>query len=92
MAWSNKGTAHRPMAMGVRGAVASAHPLASRAGIDILASGGNAVDAAIATAAALNVVEPYMSGMGGSGYMLIYTPGTARCMWLDYIGPASAPC
>ncbi len=89
MAWSNKGMAHRPMAMGVRGAIASAHPLASRAGMDILASGGNAVDAAIATAAALNVVEPYMSGMGGSGYMLVYSASDRSLRVLDYIGPAS---
>lgn len=89
MAWSNKGTAHRPMAMGVRGVIASAHPLASRAGMDILSSGGNAVDAAIATAAALNVVEPYMSGMGGSGYMLVYSASDRSLRVLDYIGPAS---
>jgi gamma-glutamyltranspeptidase/glutathione hydrolase len=89
MAWPNQGIAHRPVAMGTRGAVASAHPLASLAGMEILKSGGNAVDAALATAAALNVVEPYMSGIGGSGYMLIYTARDRRLRVLDYVGPAS---
>ncbi len=89
MAWPNRGLAHRPMAMGTRGAVASAHPLASLAGMEILQSGGNAIDAALATAAALNVVEPYMSGMGGSGYMLVYNAKENRLRVLDYIGPAS---
>ncbi len=89
MAWPNRGLAHRPVAMGTRGAVASAHPLASLAGMEILKSGGNAVDAAVATAAALNVVEPYMSGLGGSGYMLVYIAKEKRLRVLDYIGPAS---
>ncbi|MGE3797876.1 MAG: gamma-glutamyltransferase, partial [Thermomicrobiales bacterium] len=89
MAWANKGFAHRPMAMGTRGAVTSAHPLATLAGMRILQSGGNAVDAAVATAAALNVAEPYMSGIGGSGYMLIYSANERTLRVLDYVGPSS---
>ena len=54
------------------GMVASSQYLATQAGVSILQQGGNAVDAAIATAAALNVVEPMMTGLGGDLFALVY--------------------
>ncbi|MCH8988666.1 MAG: gamma-glutamyltransferase [Chloroflexi bacterium] len=63
---------NRPVVMGRNGMVCAGHPLAAQAGMAILQKGGNAVDAAIATAAALNVVEPNMSGIGGDGYIMVY--------------------
>ena len=64
-------------------AIATAHPLATEAGERILAAGGNAFDAAIAVAAALAVVEPYGSGLGGGGFFLMHRAFDDRDTFLD---------
>ena len=69
---------NRPVVMGRNGMICAGHPLAAQAGMVVLQQGGNAVDAAIATAAALNVVEPNMSGVGGDGYIMIYNKAQNR--------------
>lgn len=70
-------------------AVASAHDLATRAGVAILQDGGNAFDAAVAVSAALAVVEPYSSGFGGGGFWLLHRANDGKQIMLD--GRETAP-
>ena len=68
----------KPAVAGRHGIVAAQNPLAARAGVAVLEAGGNAVDAAIATGFALGVVEPWMSGLGGGGAMLVWLAAEGR--------------
>jgi gamma-glutamyltranspeptidase len=78
----------RPVVAARNGLVAAGHPLAAQAGIQTLVAGGNAIDAAIAVAAALNVVEPNMSGIGGDGFFMIYDAARREVTCLNGTGPA----
>jgi gamma-glutamyltranspeptidase/glutathione hydrolase len=75
----------RPTISSTKGVVAAAHPLAAQAGARLLAQGGNAFDAAAATAAALNVVEPYMSGLAGAGLATCWVAAERRVKVLDFV-------
>ena len=91
MAFSPHGirySSHRPVVMGRKGMVCASHPLASQAGVRILQKGGNAVDASVAVAAALNVVEPLMSGIGGDGFIMVYTRADDTVKVVNATGPA----
>ncbi|NHC16053.1 gamma-glutamyltransferase [Motilibacter deserti] len=78
-----------PVATGYGGAVSSVDPYATRIGVDVLRAGGNAVDAAVATAAALGVTEPYSAGIGGGGFFVYYDARTKRVLTID--GRETAP-
>lgn len=77
-------------AEGRRGLVAAGHPAAAEAGREMLRKGGNAVDAAVATAFALGVVEPMMSGLGGSGGMVVWDAQAGRADFLEFYATAGA--
>ncbi|GAA2095331.1 gamma-glutamyltransferase [Streptomyces albiaxialis] len=81
--------AKTPVATGHGGAVSSVDPDASAAGIEVLKKGGNAVDAAVATAAALGVTEPYSAGVGGGGYFVYYDARAKKVRTID--GREKAP-
>lgn len=85
---SPHGRSSRAPATGTKGMVASAHPYASRAGLDVLRVGGNAIDAAVAVASTLNIAEPYMSGVGGIGIAMIYIAKERRTRILNFSGHA----
>ena len=63
--------------------VSTAHPLATKAGLEVLEAGGNAFDAAVAVSAALNVVEPMMSGVGGYGAVVVYDAEAGKTRFLE---------
>ena len=83
-------TTGRPVTLAPRGIVTSPHALASQAGVDVLRAGGSAVDAAIAASAALAVLYPHMTGLGGDAFWLIYEAGARRVRHLDGGGRAAA--
>jgi gamma-glutamyltranspeptidase/glutathione hydrolase len=79
----HSGAGVTPVAVGTGGAVASMDQGASQAGIDVLRRGGNAIDAAVATASALGVTIPFVAGPGGGGFMVIYLAKTHQVVTID---------
>ncbi len=82
-------TTGRPVTLAPSGMVSSPHSLASSAGVDVLRAQGSAVDAAIATSAALAVIYPHMVGVGGDAFWLIHDAQTGKVRFLDGGGRAT---
>ena len=81
----------KPQIKSAGGIVAAQHPEAAQVGADVLSAGGNAMDAAVATAIALSVVEPWLSGLGGGGFLLHASPdGTVDSLDFNLRAPAEA--
>ncbi len=87
---AKQGAARKAEVTAGNGMVASAHALASQAGVDIMKAGGNAVDAAVAAAFAIGVVEPNASGIGGEGMMVVYLADRKSAVAIDYRSAAPA--
>ncbi len=77
---------HRPVIMGSRGMVATGHPLASDAALDVLKAGGNAFDAALCASAVLSVIKSYHCGLGGDLFGLFYSAGEGKTLVLNGSG------
>jgi gamma-glutamyltranspeptidase / glutathione hydrolase len=86
--WFSRVPAGRSVVRTSHAMVASSQPLASQTGLDILKRGGNAVDAAIAMAAVLNVTEPNMTGLGGDAFMMVYSAKAKKLEALNASGRA----
>ena len=84
------GYSHRPVALGRDGLVASAHPLATLAGVDVLRAGGTVADAAVAVNAVLGVTQPNNCGVGGDLFCLYYESATRRIHFLNGAGRAGS--
>jgi gamma-glutamyltranspeptidase / glutathione hydrolase len=89
---ATSGSGSGALAVGSGGAVASMDAGASQAGIDVLKHGGNAVDAAVATASALGVTIPFVAGPGGGGFMVIYLARTHQVVTIDGRENCPAAC
>lgn len=83
-------TSHRTAVVGTRGTVASTQPAATAAGLRVLSEGGNAADAAVATAAALSVTEPNSTGLGGDCFALYYDAASGDVSAMNGSGRAPA--
>lgn len=83
-------TTGRPATLAPRAMVTCPHALATQAGVDVLRAGGSAVDAAIAASAALSVIYPHMTGVGGDAFWLIYDAQNKAVRYLDGGGRAAA--
>src|ERR1051325_6616148 len=86
--WGSDMKPGRSIVRAQHGMVASSQPLASQVGLEVLKRGGNAVDAAIAMAAVLNVTEPMMTGVGGDMFALVYWSKTGELKALNASGRA----
>ncbi len=81
---------HRPVTLARRGMVAAPHYLAAEAGLDLLKAGGNAIDAAIAASAMLQVVYPFVCGLGGDVFMMIYEGKSGKLYGLNGSGRSAS--
>src|ERR671933_1580313 len=88
MSWRRPDLGGRSTVFGMKGAVACEHPRAALAGIRILEAGGTAADACVAMAAAMAVLSPMQTGMGGDAILLFYEAETGRVTGVDGSGRA----